>query len=284
MDYSWINLTNPVSIWWLFLVAASLVNILAWSWTRVYLYRHHSIFNFKFYKLIPDNLIWFSLIYVLGCAYRSYFVKADVQRICVFDTWLSSVMLGRTVATIAELSFVAQWAIVIRYLAIAVKDETVKKFSYFIVPLIIIAECFSWFAVTTTNYLGNTIEESLWTLTYSLLAIALIKIRRKFVGAFKYAINLSIIMNILYVLFMIFVDVSMYFHRFKEDLANGKKHFGLIDGLHDLNTHWVVTYDINVWRTEIPWMSLYFSFAVLVSIALCYVPLDYARLKKHIRL
>ena len=50
--------------------------------------------------------------YVFGCAFRSVLPRADVQRICLFDTWLSSVVIGRSVATVAELCFAAQWAIV----------------------------------------------------------------------------------------------------------------------------------------------------------------------------
>ncbi len=37
--------------------------------------------------------------YVFGCAFRSVLPRADVQRICLFDTWLSSVVVGRSVAT-----------------------------------------------------------------------------------------------------------------------------------------------------------------------------------------
>ena len=82
---------------------------------------------------------------------------------------------------------------------------------------------------------------------------------------------------------MIFVDVHMYITRLMEDLQNHKRHLGLIEGLIDLNTNWIVTYDINLWRSEIPWMSLYFSVAVLVSIALCYVPTDSKKLKLHLK-
>jgi len=39
--------------------------------------------------------------YVFGCAFRSFLPRAEV--ICLFDTWLSSVALGRTVATAAEI-------------------------------------------------------------------------------------------------------------------------------------------------------------------------------------
>jgi len=47
--------------------------------------------------------------YVFGCAFRSFLPRADVQRICLFDTWLSSVVVGRTVATVAEICFAVQW-------------------------------------------------------------------------------------------------------------------------------------------------------------------------------
>lgn len=280
----WITLTNPVALWWLFLITASVVNILFWTWTRIYLYKNVFIKNFRPFDFKPENLIWFSGLYVFGCAYRSIFIKADVQRICLFDTWFSSVFLGRSVATIAELAFVIQWSIVLRYLAKNTNDDFIEKLSRLIVPLILIAECFSWFAVITTNYLGNSIEESTWTLTYTLIVYMLIKLWSKFKGAFKYAISLSIFCNIVYIGFMIFVDVHMYINRFLEDLANKKNHLNFIEGIIDLNTRWIVTYDIHQWKTEIPWMSLYFSFAVLVSIALCYVPLTKERLKKHLNL
>ncbi len=51
--------------------------------------------------------------YVFGCAFRSFLPRADVQRICLFDHWTSSVAVGRSVATIAEVCFVAQWAIML---------------------------------------------------------------------------------------------------------------------------------------------------------------------------
>ncbi len=49
-------------------------------------------------------MLLFCAAYVFGCAFRSLLPRADVQRICLFDTWLSSVMVGRSVATVAEVS------------------------------------------------------------------------------------------------------------------------------------------------------------------------------------
>jgi hypothetical protein len=44
---------------------------------------------------------------------------------------------------------------------------------------------------------------------------------------------------------------------------------GLIEGLRDVSTRWVVTHDLTHWKGEIAWMSLYFSAAVWASLALC---------------
>jgi hypothetical protein len=62
---------------------------------------------------------------VFGCAFRSFLPRADVQRICLFDTWLSSILVGRSVATVAEVCFAVQWAIILHQLGtIAGADTT----------------------------------------------------------------------------------------------------------------------------------------------------------------
>ena len=63
-----------------------------------------------------EMMVLLCAAYVFGCAFRSILPRADVQRIALFDTWLSSVFVGRSVATIAEVCFVIQWAIVLRQL------------------------------------------------------------------------------------------------------------------------------------------------------------------------
>lgn len=78
------------------------------------------------------------------------------------------------------------------------------------------------------------------------------------------------------------VDVPMYFDRRQADATSEKVLFGLKDGLIDLNTRWVVTHNILDWKQEIPWMSLYFSFAVWTSLILCHVPFG-EKLKKNLK-
>jgi hypothetical protein len=70
------------------------------------------------------------------------------------------------------------------------------------------------------------------------------------------------------VVFMATVDVPMYFGRWQADLASGKEFLGLLAGLHNVATRWIVSHDIAQWRDEIAWMSLYFSTAVWASLAL----------------
>lgn len=280
---SWVSWENPVAIWWIFLTSISLINVSTWIWTRNYGYRSHSITNLKNLWSNPRNIIWFSSFYVFVCAFRSIFPRADVQRICLFDTWFSSVMVGRTVATVAELAFVVQWVIVLRMVSTEAQVKIGRTISFVILPLIAIAEIFSWYAVVTTHYLGNSVEESLWAVTYTLILVALVFLLPKLKGALKLAASFAAVGCVLYVIFMVTVDVPMYVHRLLADRAADKPLLGFISGFIDLNTRWVVTYDIRDWKTEIPWQTLYFTSAVWVSIALCYVPLTPERLRKYLK-
>ncbi len=277
MDFNWLVWSNPVTIWWIFLVSVSSINIITWFWTRSYLKGRAG----QAAALASKTMVLCSGLYVFGCAFRSLIPRADVQRITLFDTWFASVFVGRTVATIAELGFVFQWAIVLAF----VSKETQVKFAALIakvvVPIIVVAEICSWYAVVTTNYIGNAIEESLWAFTYVLIGLALVSLLSKLKGAMKYAAIIAVAGCGLYVAFMTIVDVPMYLSRLAADTAQGKVYLGFIEGIIDLNSRWVVTHDIAEWKTEIPWMSLYFSFAVWVSLALCYVPLTAERFKKH---
>lgn len=279
---SWLSWENPVSIWWVLLSAAAVVNISFWIWTWNYKYRSAQINRISQLWHNRSNMIWFSALYVFVCAFRSILPRADVQRICLYDTWFSSVLVGRTVATIGELAFVAQWVIVLRFLSQETKSHVGLKISYWILPLIATAECFSWYAVIRTHYLGNAIEESLWAVTYTLIAIALVSMISKFNRAFKLTAGFALIGCVFYVAFMSLVDVPMYVTRLIADTAANKALFGLFDGLYDLNTRWIVTHSIHDWKSEIPWQTLYFTFAVLVSIAMCYVPLTSEKIKKHL--
>jgi hypothetical protein len=274
MTFSWLTWANPVSIWWVFLVSVSICNTALWIFTYKYISLKYPQRNF---------ILYLSAGYVFGCAFRSVLTRADVQRLVLFDTWFSSVLVGRSVATVAELCFAAQWAIVLNQVAKASGSKWTARISRFIFPMIFIAEMFSWYGVITTHYLGNTIEESIWTLTYCAIAICLADLWFKFKGPLRYVIGISVVGCLLYVAFMVTVDVPMYWGRYQSDLQMGKELLSFSAGLKDLSTRWIVDSDIERWRTEIPWMSLYFSIAVWTSLGLCYIPTEKMNLLKHFK-
>ncbi|WP_045011485.1 hypothetical protein [Bradyrhizobium sp. LTSP849] len=259
--------SNPLAWWWGSLTLVSNVNILVWFM----LYR-------EFYQPAGGSITGPSGIgvmlllcagYVFGCAFRSFLPRADVQRICLFDTWLSSVFVGRTVATVAELCFAAQWAVILHQLGSMAGAETTVNVAWVIVPVIIIAECFSWYAVVTTNYLYNAIENSLWAVTFFLVGIALCRLMPEFHGPVRWALIAGIVGIACFLAFLVTVDVPMYLSRWRAGHAEGNKLLGFLEGLHDVSTRWVVTHDVAHWKGELTWMFLYFSAAVWSSLALC---------------
>ncbi|QIG99385.1 MULTISPECIES: hypothetical protein [unclassified Bradyrhizobium] len=259
--------SNPVVRWWGMLSLVSAANIAVWF----ALYRQfHEQANGSLSNTSGIGLmLLLCAAYVFGCAFRSVLPRADVQRICLVDTWLSSVVVGRTVATVAEVCFAAQWAIVLYQLGTMSGAETTVNIAWIIVPLIVIAECFSWYAVLTTHYLCNAIENSIWAVVFFLVGIALCRLLPEFHGPVRWAFIVAIVGIAAFLAFLMTVDVPMYLNRWRANLAAGGTLLHPLDGLRDVSRRWVVTHDIAEWREEIAWMSLYFSMAVWSSLALC---------------
>ena len=133
--------SNPVVWWWALLTLVSGVNIAVWFVLCLTLQEPRTG---GLGGASIELMLVLCAAYVFGCAFRSFLPRADVQRICLFDTWLSSVMVGRSVATVAEVCFVVQWAIVLHQLGTLTGADTTLNAAWMIVPLIVIAECFSW--------------------------------------------------------------------------------------------------------------------------------------------
>jgi hypothetical protein len=266
MRIDWLTWSNPLAIWWSFLIVVSAANVAL----LVVLRSHYRATNRprRSSALAAEPLFLLGAAYVIGCAFRSILPRADVQRICLFDSWLSSVLVGRSVATVAEMCFIIQWAIVLQALARVSRAETAANIAKTIVPVVAIAEACSWYAVITTDYLGNVLENSLWTVAFVLIAIALIDLLNRYHGVARGAIAIAALGIAGYVAFMCTVDVPMYFVRWQADLAAHREFLGLFTGLHDVATRWVVTHDAARWHGEMTWMSLYFSAAVWMSLLL----------------
>ncbi|MDP1585093.1 MAG: hypothetical protein Q8M18_16855 [Bradyrhizobium sp.] len=258
--------SNPVAWWWGLLSLVSGVNIAVWF--LLYRQLHQQPTGPLGSTSGIQLMLLLCAAYVFGCAFRSFLPRADVQRICLFDTWLSSVMVGRSVATVAEIAFAAQWSIILHQLGTMTGADTTVNAAWAIVPLIVVAECFSWHAVLTRNYLGNAIENSIWALAFFIVGIGLCRLLPEFDGAVPVVLAVTIIGIAGYLAFLMTVDVPMYLNRWRAE-GDGSTLMTHLEGLRDVSTRWIVTHDLTEWKEEIAWMSLYFSLAVWSSLALC---------------
>ncbi len=209
---------------------------------------------------------------MFGCAFRSVFPVYDVPRLVLFDTWLSSVAVGRSVATLAELCFVAQWALMLRETSRATGSAMGRTTAAAMVPLIVIAESFSWYSVLTTSNLGHVVEESLWGLCAALMVMSLVILWPRCAARWRPLLATWCVAGVAYVAFMFLVDVPMYWSRWLADEASGRGHLSLAQGLSDVSGRWTVSHSWEDWKSEVIWMSLYFSVAVWLSIALVHAP------------
>ena len=259
--------SNPLAWWWGLLTVVSGANIAGWFW----LYRqfHEQPTGSLGSTSGIELMLLLCAAYVFGCAFRSLLPRADVQRICLFDTWLSSVVVGRSVATVAEICFAAQWAIILHQLGTMTAADTTLNAASVLVPLILIAECFSWYAVLTKNYLGNAIENSIWAAAFLVVGIGLCRLLPEFDGPVRVVLAIAISGIAGYLAFLMTIDVPMYLSRWRAEVGHGSKLLRPLEGLRDVSTRWVVTHDLAEWKDEIAWMSLYFSAAVWASLALC---------------
>src|ERR1700752_3618190 len=203
--------SNPVARWWGFLTLVSGANIAVWF--VLYRQLHEQPTGSSLGSSLGSMssgtglMLLLSAAYVFGCAFRSFLPRADVQRICLFDTWLSSVVVGRSVATVAEIAFAAQWAIILHQLGMMTEADTTLNAAWVILPLIIIAECFSWYAVLTRNYLGHAIENSIWGFGFAVVGIGLCRLLPEFDGPVRLVLAVAIIGIGGYVAFLVTIDV-----------------------------------------------------------------------------
>ncbi len=264
-------MSNPVLFWWIALCTLGGFNVLLWLLSARALRRRRALLPAGQYAARRLQLA-LSAVFVLGCAYRSALPVHDIARHCIVDSWLSSVLLGRTVATLAELSFAAQWALLLGEMARARDSAVTRTTARALLPTIVLAELCSWYAVLTRAHLGHVIEESLWTLAAGFVVASLVALWPRCAAANRRRLAALAAAGGLYILFMLHVDVPMYWARWLADEASGRPYLSLAQGLLDAARPCVPSRRWEDWQAEVAWMTLYFSVAVWLSIALVHAP------------
>ena len=264
-------MTSEIFVWWCFLGAVSVLNLGAWAWSAWVLERRRAALGPQAHAARRLQLL-LSAVYVGGCAFRSVFPLHDVPRICLVDSWLSTVIVGRTVATVAELCFAAQWALLMAELAHAAGSTVGRLASRALVPMIAVAEACAWYSVLTTSNLGHVVEASIWTASAAMMVAGMLAAWQRCNATLRRVLVLGCAAGLAYVAFMVLFDVPMYRARWLADEAAGRTYLSLAQGLIDSTRNCVVSHRWQDWHTEVVWMSAYFSAAVWLSIALIHTP------------
>lgn len=214
-----------------------------------------------FWLLAQKVKPFLATMYVIACGIRAMWPRMDEHRGCFYDHPISLVVVGRSLATVAELSFCAQ-------LCLATLTVTGR---YGVANLVmisnVVAQSCCWYSVITQDQRGHTVEESIWLL--SGVAWTCSAFVASEAGLSKDAVSFRrgmLIAGPLYVLFMALVDVPMYYNRYLHDASIGRVYQTFTQGLNDIWYCKYVSKSDKIWIPEMPWVSLYFSFAVWTSI------------------
>lgn len=248
--------------WWTGLRGVATINLLAWVVLAAPRFGESAV--------VSAHVV-LSAIFTAVCAFRSFLPRIDLERFCLVDSWWSSVVIGRSAATIAEVSFAAQVALTLHGLASVAGAEWGREAAYAVVPLLTLAQVFCWYSVLTLNHVGHAIEQSLWTSTMAGVGVCLAFIVDHLPGSLHTVAILGMSVTLCFVVFMTSTDIPMYVRRWRSGRNGGARYLGLRDGALDAWRRREVTRAWSVWKPETAWLTGYFSFAVWLSIALVHL-------------
>jgi hypothetical protein len=250
-------LDPKLAIWLSSLAALAAFNIAVWIWIARFASLHTPY---------AETQLLLSGVYVGICGFRSVFPRVDLERVCLWDTWLSAILLGRIVATIAEVCFALQCAFFVQRLSQLVGMPALHVAADAFMPLVVVAELACWYAVLSLNHIGHAIEESLWAVMMLLLSAA------TGVAALAAAGPLRLMLMMCFLVYAVGAglttafDVRMYIRRWR--LGAVGRQLTLANGLRDSRHRRRATWSWHVWREEVPWMTVYFSVGVWTSLAM----------------
>jgi hypothetical protein len=262
------NAVEPVALrgvdkavlwWWSSLFVVSVGNLALW----VVIAREVPSDGYAARQLVLSG------IFTAACAFRSILPRVDLERQCLWNSPLSSIFVGRTVATVAELAFAGQCALLIGKLSALTGYTSLHVVGWSIVPLILLAQVFCWHAVISLNHLGHAIEEILWSGLAFLMALSLGLSLGQMPADSRVLSRFGMVACAGAALLMLAVDVPMYLARWRHARRHGVRYFSLMEGVRDALQHRRIAHRWSDWKPEVPWMSLYFSAGVWLS--LCFV-------------
>lgn len=211
-------------------------------------------------------------VYVLVCAYRSVFPRVDLERLVLVDSRLSSIFLGRTAATVAEICFGIQLGLLVHALGAQAGLPWVQCAAWAVPVFMITAQLFCWHSILTLNHITQAIESLLWAAGFSWMAVLLAVVAMNTSGPVQMLAYAGIAVSVIFVAYVIGVDVPMYVRRFRNAKAIGQRYLSISQGARDAMERRVPSHSWDRWKDDAVWLTPYFSAGVWFSIALVFVP------------
>jgi hypothetical protein len=180
-------------------------------------------------------------------------------------------MVGRTVATVAELCFAWQCALLLFKLSALTGSTVIGAIGLTVLPIIVVAELACWFAVATLNHIWHAVEELLWSIMVGLVAASLVIYWQQTAGALPLWVPIGLTACAGTAALILMVDVPLYITRWRIGRSAGLRYLSVVDGLKDAVVRRRVTQRSADWRNEVLWMSLYFSAGVWLSLGIIFV-------------
>ncbi|MEO5822933.1 MAG: hypothetical protein ABIT71_20700 [Vicinamibacteraceae bacterium] len=244
-------------VWLATLAGLAVLNVGLWLWMASVASPHTPY---------AEAQLLLSAVYVGVCGFRSLFPRVDLERVCLWDTWLSAIVLGRAAATIAELCFALQCSLFVQRLSDMTGVPFLATAAHAFVPLAVGAEIACWYAVVSLDHVGHALEETLWALIMLVLAAA-----SGAAGLASEGMRVWLLLGaaVIYTIgagLTLAFDVTMYVGR-RRAWATVKR-LPLAAGLRDCGVRRKPTRAWEVWREEVAWMTLYFSIGVWTSLAM----------------
>ena len=222
-----------LTLWLASLAAMSAFNIGLWIWIA----RSATVRT-----PYTEVQLLLSGVYVAVCGFRSLFPRVDLERRCLWDTWLSAIMLGRTASTIAELCFALQCGLFVHRLAEMNGSPLLGAGAHAFVPLVLLAELCCWYAVLSLNHIGHAVEESLWALLMLMLSAAFGVAALTAEGSLLSMLVAGCVVYGIGAGLTLAVDVRMYVRRWR--VGAGGAYLTLATGLRDSQARRHPTLDV----------------------------------------
>ena len=286
MDFS-----NPLSYWWIFMVAANIICVCVY----IFLF----IKSVRSDNLEPENKKYKSILRVLGAVfvavsmYRSVFVCSYPNRLVWFDSMANSPFIIRIFATFAEISYALLIMLPLLHLNYEMPLDTkftrskiggfmVNKGPYMIFFCLFTAQFFAYSGLITQHLTLFAIEETLWTLGFLSITPALYS---HLIDVMKYHKNdpsLKLIKAFLivltvfttgYVIYQISFSLPVtYYSQLAADLA--KPHLSGMEGLNNALFNFTATRDFDKWGGIgfFIWDTGYFTICTWMNILYAMAP------------